>query len=109
MNTNNTSILGITLDYGPYGFMEDFEPGFISNHSDETGRYAFDQQPRIGYWNLAALANSLLSLIDLEEAKAAMNTYADEFNAHMHELKRAKLGLESDRDGDYELWSDLLD
>ena len=60
--------------------MEDFDPGFICNHSDETGRYAFDQQPRIGYWNLAALAQSLLSLMSVEEAKAALNTYPERFN-----------------------------
>lgn len=109
LNTDNMSILGITLDYGPYGFMEEFDPGFICNHSDETGRYAFDQQPRIGYWNLAALAQSLLSLIDLEDAKSALNTYAGAFNEHMHELMAAKLGLATLRDGDQLLWSDLLD
>jgi uncharacterized protein YdiU (UPF0061 family) len=109
LNTDNMSILGLTLDYGPYGFMEEFAPGFICNHSDETGRYAFDQQPRIGYWNLAALAQSLLSLIELEEAKSAINTYADEFNAHMHELMLAKLGLKTAREGDQQLWMDVLD
>ena len=109
LNTDNMSILGLTLDYGPYGFMEEFAPGFICNHSDETGRYAFDQQPRIGYWNLAALAQSLLSLIDLEEAKAAINTYADEFNAHMHGLMLTKLGFKTDLEGDQKLWMDLLD
>jgi hypothetical protein len=109
LNTDNMSILGITLDYGPYGFMEDFEPGFICNHSDETGRYAFDQQPRIGYWNLAALAHALMSLISLEEARAAMNTYAETFNTHMHELMAAKLGMGTVAEGDDRLWSDLLD
>ena len=109
LNTDNMSILGLTLDYGPYGFMEDFEPGFICNHSDETGRYAFDQQPRIGYWNLAVLANSLFGLIDVDEAKTAINTYADVFNTHMHELMLAKLGLTTDREGDQILWSDLFD
>lgn len=109
LNTDNMSILGLTLDYGPYGFMEEFAPGFICNHSDETGRYAFDQQPRIGYWNLAALAQSLLSLMDLEDAKAALNTYADEFNAHMQHLMRAKLGFHTEREEDSQLWMDLLD
>ena len=56
MNTDNMSILGLTLDYGPFGFVEEFDPGFICNHSDESGRYAFDQQPKIGYWNLTCLA-----------------------------------------------------
>jgi len=109
MNTDNMSILGLTLDYGPYGFLEDFDPGFICNHSDETGRYAFDQQPRIGYWNLAALATSLLSLMSADEARAALNTYADAFNQHMHELMTAKLGLTMREEGDQLLWTSLLD
>jgi uncharacterized protein YdiU (UPF0061 family) len=109
LNTDNMSILGITLDYGPYGFVEDFDPGFICNHSDETGRYAFDQQPRIGYWNLAALAHSLLSLIPVDEAKAAINTFADAFNPQVHELMTAKLGLTTADSGDQSLWSDFLD
>jgi len=108
LNTDNMSILGITLDYGPYGFVEDFDPGFVCNHSDETGRYAFDQQPRIGYWNLAALAQALLSLMSVDDAKAAINTFPDAFNPHMHELMAIKLGLATARDGDPDLWTDLL-
>ena len=109
MNTDNMSILGITLDYGPYGFVEDFDPGFICNHSDETGRYAFDQQPRIGYWNLAALAQSLLSLMTADQAQAALNAYPDAFNSHMHELMTAKLGLTTTDEGDQPLWTNLID
>ncbi|HEY0614794.1 MAG TPA: YdiU family protein, partial [Candidatus Elarobacter sp.] len=59
MNTDNFSILGLTLDYGPYGFVEAYEPGLICNHSDEAGRYAFDRQPTIGLWNCYALAEAL--------------------------------------------------
>ncbi|HKA06266.1 MAG TPA: YdiU family protein [Gemmataceae bacterium] len=109
LNTDNMSILGLTLDYGPYGFMEDFDPGFICNHSDETGRYAFDQQPRIGYWNLGALAQALLSLMTVDEARSAINTYPDIFNSHMHELMSAKLGLTTNEEGDQTLWTSLLD
>jgi uncharacterized protein YdiU (UPF0061 family) len=109
LNTDNMSILGITLDYGPYGWMEDFDPGFICNHSDEAGRYAFDQQPRIGYWNLAALANAFLSLMTVDEAKAALNTYPDVFNAHMHELMTTKLGLATSDENDQALWTGVLD
>ena len=109
LNTDNMSILGITLDYGPYGFVEDFEPGFICNHSDETGRYAFDQQPRIAYWNLSALAQSLLSLMSVDDAKAALNVYPDVFNSHMHRLMTTKLGLTSVVDEDMPLWTSLLD
>jgi protein adenylyltransferase len=109
LNTDNMSILGLTLDYGPYGWMEGFDPGFVCNHSDEAGRYAFDQQPRIGYWNLAALAQALLSLMELDEAKSALNTYPEVFNAGMHELMCEKLGLATSREGDQALWTGLLD
>src|SRR5262249_1112723 len=81
----------------------------ICNHSDETGRYAFDQQPRIGFWNLAALAQAMLSLISLDDAKAAINSFADAFNPHVHELMTAKLGLTTADAGDQSLWSDFLD
>jgi len=109
LNTDIMSILGITLDYGPYGFMEDFDPGFVCNHSDETGRYAFDQQPRIGYWNLAALAQALLSLISVDDARSALNTFPDAFNPHMRELMAAKLGLSTVGEGDQSLWTGFLD
>ncbi len=109
MNTDNMSILGLTLDYGPFGFVEEFDPGFICNHSDETGRYAFDQQPRIGYWNLACLGHALLSLMEQEDAQAAIETYPEKFNAKMHALMTAKLGLRQPRDGDAKLWQDLID
>ena len=109
-NTDNMSIARASPSItGPYGFMEEFDPGFVCNHSDETGRYAFDQQPRIGYWNLAALGPALLSLMEIDHAKAALNTYADEFNTHMHELMTAKLGLTTHQEGDPELWTGLLD
>ena len=52
MNTDNMSILGITIDYGPYGFLDDYQPGYICNHSDHQGRYAFDNQPAVALWNL---------------------------------------------------------
>jgi len=109
MNTDNMSILGLTLDYGTFGFVEDFDPGFICNHSDESGRYAFDQQPRIGYWNLACLGYALLSLMNQEDAQAAIETYPDKFNAKMHALMKAKMGLMEDRDSDAKLWQDLID
>jgi len=63
MNSDNMSIHGITLDYGPFGFLDAYEPGFICNHSDHSGRYAFDQQPAIGLFNLSCLAQALLPLM----------------------------------------------
>ncbi|MBV8354360.1 MAG: YdiU family protein, partial [Candidatus Eremiobacteraeota bacterium] len=63
MNTDNMSILGLTIDYGPYGFLDAFEPHFICNHSDEGGRYAFDRQPTIALWNCHAFAAALETLV----------------------------------------------
>ncbi len=94
MNTDNMSILGLTLDYGPFGFMEAYEPGFICNHSDHEGRYAFDQQPGIGFWNLTALAQALTPLISVEAAKACLLEYETHYPAFYYDLMRQKLGLQ---------------
>lgn len=108
MNTDNMSILGITLDYGPFGFMEDFDSDTICNHSDHTGRYAFSQQPRIGYWNVAVLAQALLALMNVEEARAVLDTYPETFNGHLHRLMCAKIGV-APTEGNQALWRDALD
>ena len=63
MNTDNMSILGLTMDYGPFQFLDAFVPGHICNHSDHHGRYAYNRQPNIAYWNLFCLAQALLPLI----------------------------------------------
>ncbi len=97
MNTDNMSILGLTLDYGPFGFLDAYEPGFICNHTDETGRYAFDMQPAIAHWNLRALALALTSLIPTEKLVAALDTYESHFRARYRALVRAKLGLVRDQ------------
>ena len=64
MNTDNMSLLGLTLDYGPFGFLDGFDPGHICNHSDERGRYAYARQPSVAFWNLHALAHALVPLLD---------------------------------------------
>ena len=87
------SILGLTLDYGPYGFMDSFNPGYICNHLDHSGRYAFDRQPGIGLWNLTCLAQALTPLIRVDAAKQALETYETEFIHHYYDLMRAKVGL----------------
>jgi uncharacterized protein YdiU (UPF0061 family) len=107
MNSDNMSILGITLDYGPYGFMDDYEPGFICNHSDHNGRYAFDQQPFIGLWNLSCLAQALLPLAPKEGLKQALDAYTPIFDRAWLMNMRRKLGLEQER-ADDTLVSDLL-
>ena len=107
LNTDNMSILGITLDYGPYGFMDDYDPGFICNHSDHNGRYAFNQQPYIGLWNLSCLAQTLLSLAPKETLKEAMDTYQTSVDRHYRDRMRAKLGLVEERAEDEDLLQDL--
>lgn len=93
MNTDNMSILGQTFDYGPFGFLDDYQPEFICNHSDYQGRYAFDQQPRIALWNLSALAHSLSTLIERDDLEQALNQYEVQLNGYFSELMRKKLGL----------------
>ncbi len=108
MNSDNMSILGVTLDYGPFGFMDDYDPGFICNHSDHNGRYAFNQQPFIGLWNLSCLAQALLPLVPKEELKAALDRYTPIHQERYLELMRLKLGLEGGRPEDESLANDLL-
>ncbi|HZG54540.1 MAG TPA: YdiU family protein [Pyrinomonadaceae bacterium] len=109
MNTDNMSILGLTLDYGPFGFLDDYHAAFVCNHSDYSGRYAFNQQPAVGLWNVSRLAQSLVNLITVEEATAALDLYQPAFAAHYGELMRAKLGLTTEADEDAELLLGLLD
>jgi len=114
MNSDNMSILGLTLDYGPFGFMEAYNPGYICNHSDHTGRYAFDQQPQTGLFNLSCLAQALLPLFDenpdqcVEHAKAVLAEYHPLYVKEYATLMRAKLGLLETHDEDQSLLSDLL-
>jgi len=93
MNTDNMSILGETFDYGPYGFMEDYLPSYVCNHSDHQGRYAFKNQPYIGLWNCSALGHALSSLISEEAQGEILQTYEEIFQSTLAELFRKKLGL----------------
>ena len=93
MNTDNMSILGLTLDYGPYGFLDAFDPGFICNHSDTHGRYAFDQQPDVGAWNITQLAQALVPLMSVETASQAIQDYPTVFGRAYVARMAAKFGL----------------
>jgi len=110
MNTDNMSILGLTIDYGPFQFLDAFDPGHICNHSDRGGRYAFARQSDIAHWNLYALAQALLPLIrDQALALQALDSFKPVFEHHWQQLMRAKLGLtDSARDEDQALIADLL-
>jgi uncharacterized protein YdiU (UPF0061 family) len=104
MNTDNMSILGVTLDYGPFGFMEAFDVDHICNHTDQGGRYSYANQVPVGHWNCYALANALLPLIDDNDAaEAALETYVDAYGEQFDTLLHAKLGLATRQDGDREL------
>lgn len=104
MNTDNMSILGLTIDYGPFQFLDAFDPGHICNHSDEQGRYAYNKQPNMAYWNLFCLGQALLPLIEnQEDALAALESYKTVFPDALQARMRAKLGLTDEQDDDKEL------
>ena len=108
MNTDNMSILGLTLDYGPYGFMDAYDPAFICNHTDEQGRYSFINQPMIAHWNLRALALALSDLISTDQLLEKLTAYEELFGAKYRQLMRAKLGLVDEEEGDDRLIGELL-
>jgi uncharacterized protein YdiU (UPF0061 family) len=93
LNTDNMSILGITFDYGPFGFLNEYNPHHICNASDHSGRYSFANQPYIGFWNLHAFAITLSSLISMEEQKEILASYEKIFLDEYQNLMAAKLGF----------------
>ena len=109
MNTDNMSILGLTLDYGPFGFMEAFDAEHICNHTDSQGRYSYANQPQVGHWNCYALGQALLPLIgEVSLAQAALDSYEPAFASKMNELLRAKLGLRTEQDADTQLFDAMF-
>ncbi|KAE9623066.1 protein adenylyltransferase SelO [Aeromonas veronii] len=108
MNTDNMSLLGLTLDYGPYGFIDAYVPDFVCNHSDPAGRYALDQQPAVGYWNLQKLAQALAGHVDGDALAAALAQYEQQLMLHYSELMRAKLGLAVWEEDDPALFRELF-
>jgi uncharacterized protein YdiU (UPF0061 family) len=109
MNTDNFSVLGLTLDYGPFGFMDAFRPHHICNHSDYEGRYAYDAQPDIGQWNCSRLLQATLPLLSERQEEAAeisvgiYQSYAPTFSMAALQRWTQKLGLNEVRDGDAKL------
>ena len=108
MNTDNMSILGLTIDYGPFQFMDAYDPAHICNHSDNTGRYAFYKQPNVAYWNLFCLGQAMMPLIDeQDQAIAALETFKDLYPRALARRMAAKLGLAHPQDtrpqNDYEM------
>ncbi len=110
MNTDTMSILGLTIDYGPFGFLDAFDAGHICNHSDEGGRYAYGRQPGIGEWNCYALGQALVPLIGSPEAtEAALQAYRPAFKEEFERQLRGKLGLEQSLPEDTALFEALFD
>jgi serine/tyrosine/threonine adenylyltransferase len=94
LNTDNMSVLGLTIDYGPYGFLDSFNPAHICNHSDHAGRYSYQNQPSIVQWNCYALGQTFVALIgSVDETKAILGTFKSEFETAMKLCWRSKLGL----------------
>lgn len=109
MNTDNMSILGLTLDYGPYGFMDGFRLGHVCNHSDSEGRYSWNRQPSVALWNLYRLGGSLHMLVqDAEALRAVLDEFEAIFTRAFHDKMAAKLGLTAWVPDDEPLLDDLL-
>lgn len=116
LNSDNISALGLTIDYGPYGFLDRFEIDHICNHSDQSGRYAYHRQPQVMRWNMACLASAMLPLVELhhsvEESQNLLRQALEDFPViYAREwqcLFRSKLGLTSQQDGDTKLIERLL-
>jgi uncharacterized protein YdiU (UPF0061 family) len=108
MNTDNMSILGLTLDYGPFGFMDGFDAKHICNHTDAQGRYAWHAQPKVAHWNLYQLANSLHVIApDADALRTALDTFEPIFLQAMQRQMTQKLGLGVWQEGDETLMDDL--
>jgi serine/tyrosine/threonine adenylyltransferase len=115
MNTDNMALSGETIDYGPCAFIDIHDPATVFSSIDRNGRYAYGNQPDIGHWNLARLAEALLPLIDKDKDKAvaraegALGKFPARFRAHYTAGLRAKLGLLTAEDGDFALAQEFLD
>jgi serine/tyrosine/threonine adenylyltransferase len=121
MNTDNMSILGLTIDYGPFGFMDGFNAHHVCNHSDTQGRYSYGRQPQVAYWNLFCLAQALVPLMGghlpeegraekvVEEAQKVMEHYRTRFGPALEAKMRAKLGLEIEHADDAKLANELFE
>ncbi len=115
MNTDNMTVSGETIDYGPCAFMDRFDPATVFSSIDDQGRYAYGNQPRIAMWNLARFAETLLDLVDPDQDRAiarateVLQTFTDRYQGHWAAGARAKLGIADAHPDDLALLSDLLD
>jgi uncharacterized protein YdiU (UPF0061 family) len=116
LNSDNISALGLTIDYGPFGFLDHFEIDHICNHSDQGGRYAYHRQPQIMHWNMACLASAMLPLLELNHSseesqtllRSALEAFPVNYAKEWQHLFRSKLGLQLEQEGDIQLIERLL-
>jgi uncharacterized protein YdiU (UPF0061 family) len=112
MNTDNMSILGLTIDYGPYGFMDRFDPDWICNHSDRMGRYAYKNQPVIALWDLERLATALSCLDGMDDRMklvSVLRAGMEEYMNHYYGIMSAKLGFNYQGEQDQTIIDEVLD
>jgi len=109
MNTDNMSIAGLTIDYGPFSMLDDFNYGFVCNKTDKAGRYSYGDQPNVSYWNLTMLSKALSPLIDKERMQKKLDDFGNFLYPNTYiDIMREKLGLEMKLDEDVELITDLV-
>ena len=115
MNTDNMSLSGETIDYGPCAFLDEYNPNKVFSSIDKNGRYAFNNQPKIALWNLARLAETFLHLVDSKEEIAIkkieyiLKKYETEYNDKWLEMMKDKIGINDNHEKDNELIKELLD
>ncbi|MGJ8528554.1 protein adenylyltransferase SelO [Maritalea sp.] len=114
MNTDNMSVAGETIDYGPCAFMDEYDPATVFSSIDQFARYAYQNQPRIARWNLGVLAQSMLPILNedeekaLEIAQASIDQFAPQFDAAFRTGMLSKIGIKTEQDSDFELAVELL-
>ena len=114
MNTDNMSIVGETIDYGPCAFMDEYNPKTVFSSIDQFGRYSYENQPKIAQWNLARFAETILFLIDKDEkiaikkAKKILSKFQDEYNHTWLKMMKEKIGLVENNQNDIKLIAELL-
>lgn len=109
MNTDNMSVLGLTIDYGPYSFLDNYDPDFTPNTTDLPGRrYAFGKQANIAYWNLSCLANALVPIVkDVDRLSEVLKTYEEHYWTKYYAMMAGKLGLDKVREEDVPLFQEF--
>ena len=108
MNSDNMSIIGDTFDYGPFAFLDDFDAGYICNHTDQGGRYAYNRQPQIGFTNCRYLANALLPVLNEDAVRRGLRRYEVAYNDRFLQNMRDKLGLQREQESDLGLIMDTF-